>query len=238
MRASRVVGCSSMKKRSAAKRISFRRKTPGKGVLITFEGVEATGKSTQISLVAKRLKKEGYSVYCSKEPGGGPLAKHIRSLLLNPKMRGLDPLAELFLYEASRAQHMQESILPELKKGKVVLCDRYIDSSWVYQGLARKLDLNLVDKLNSYATANLKPKLTLVFQLPLNTSLKRLNARKKKDRMEQEKIGFHKAIHRGYTRLPKEKNKENRFVKIDARKSKEQILEDIWKALKDKKVIL
>ena len=238
MHASTVVDSLHMKKNRIAKKTLTRSSKPQKGTLVTFEGVEATGKSTQIVLLAKRLKKEGYSVYCSKEPGGGPLAKHIRSLLLSPKLRGLDPLAELFLYEASRAQHIQETILPELKKGTIILCDRFIDSSWVYQGLARKLDLSLVEKLNRYATSNLKPKLTLVFDLPLKVSLKRLGDRKKKDRMEQETVDFHRAIHRGYAHLLREKGREKRFIKIDATQNKKRILEDIWNILKEKKIIL
>ena len=225
------------KNRRAKKNTSPKLSKKRKGVLISFEGVEATGKSTQVSLLSKKLQKKGYRVYCTQEPGGSPLAQHIRSLLLSKKMRGLDPLAELFLYEASRVQHVQETILPQLEKGKIILCDRFIDSSWVYQGLGRNIELSRVETLNRWATRNIKPTLSFVFLLSLQTSLHRLRARGKKDRMEEEKLAFHKKINEGYRHLIRNPKHGKRIVKINANQSTEKVTKDIWNILEKKKII-
>ena len=197
-----------------------------KGFFITFEGGEGVGKTTQIARLAQRFEKEGRAVIVTREPGGSQIANRIRSLLLDPKNKGLVPLAELFLYEASRAQHVSDVIEPALFAGKVVICDRYTDSSLVYQGDARGIKKELVEKLNGIATGGRKPDLTFVFDLDPRIGLARIGARGILDRMEKEKLSFHQDVRSGFLALLK-KNKE-RYRKVDASQSRDEIHEKIW----------
>lgn len=200
-------------------------------LFITFEGIEGSGKTTQITLLKKALQKKGYSVLITREPGGTVIGDQIREVLLKRQNKKLVPLAELLLYEASRAQHVQEKIKPALQKGKVVISDRYSDASTVYQGVARALSTGLTDQLNRIATQNLKPHLTFILDCPVKTGLKRLLrrtiSRTQFDRIEQEKISFHQKVRQGYLRLAK---KEPHRVKvIDATGSAKKIHGDILK---------
>lgn len=199
-------------------------------LFITFEGIEGSGKTTQITLLKKALQKKGYSVLITREPGGTVIGDQIREVLLKRQNKKLVPLAELLLYEASRAQHVQEKIKPALQKGKMVISDRYSDASTVYQGVARALSTGLTDQLNRIATQNLKPHLTLVLDCPVHMGLKRVVQRTSSshlDRIEQEKISFHQKVRQGYLRLAK---KEPHRVKvIDTTGSTEKIHGDILK---------
>jgi dTMP kinase len=200
-----------------------------RGLFLTFEGGEGTGKTTQIARLAKAFEAAGRRVVVTREPGGSQIANRIRSLLLDPKMKGLVSLAELFLYEASRAQHVEDVIRPSLKAGKVVICDRFADSSIVYQGAARGLDARLVRRLNSIATGDLRPDLTFLLDLDPRIGLARVGARGVLDRMEKEALAFHRAVRAGYLALAKADRK--RFRVIDSSLSRESIHEKILAAL-------
>ena len=205
---------------------TIRRKAKNhRGLFITFEGGEGVGKTTQIAKLAQAYEEMGKSVVVTREPGGSQIANRIRSMLLDPKMKGLVPLAELFLYEASRAQHVQDIILPALLSGKVVICDRFADSSIVYQGVARGLKAPLVKKLNEIATGGLTPDLTFVMDLDPRIGLARVGARGILDRMEKEKLSFHQAVRAGFKKLVKEERKRCRLV--DASRSRDAIHEQV-----------
>lgn len=198
---------------------------------ITFEGVEGSGKTTQIHRLKKYLTQKGIPCRITREPGGTPIGEKIRKVLLNPKFQEMVPLAELFLYEASRAQHVHEVILPLLKKGGVVISDRFMDASIAYQGYGRKVDLKWVERLNRLASYGIKPDITFLLDCPSDMGLKRALQRnqrrknKKEDRFEREQIEFHRRVRRGYLALAK---KEPQRVKIiDTRQGEEKVFEKI-----------
>lgn len=172
-------------------------------LFITFEGGEGSGKTTQIHLLEKALKKKGFSVLVTREPGGTDIGNQIRKILLNPQNKKMVSTTELFLYEADRAQHVQEIILPALQKKKIVISDRYMDASTVYQGAARQLKNSLVTQLNSIATQKLEPHITFVLDVPAHIGALRLKNRAGHplDRIEKEKKSFHEKIRRGYLKL-------------------------------------
>lgn len=170
-----------------------------KGKFIVLEGPDRCGKSTQAKMLVNHLIALGKEVVLTREPGGTPTAEKIRQIVLEP---GLDirPMAELFLYEASRAQHTQEKILPALNEGKIVICERYTMSTCAYQGYGRGIDLNIIDTLNQIATLDMKPDLTLVFLM----SDKYFTERGEylfSDRLEQEDMAFRQKMRRGYLEM-------------------------------------
>lgn len=198
-----------------------------RGFFITLEGPDGCGKSTQSALLVRALRKKGFQVVHTREPGGTSFAENLRRILLNPKYRIL-PLSELLLYEASRAQHTQEVILPALKKGKIVVCERYTDATIAYQGYGRGLNLSAIQQLNKIATGNLVPDCTLVLDMPVHQAMKRAE-NKIKDRLEQEKNSFHRRVRKGYFALAK---KEPKRVKlISAHGSVQEVHERIWKLI-------
>ncbi len=201
------------------------RKAKKTGLFFSFEGGEGVGKTTQIAKLAALFEARGHKVVLTREPGGTNIANRIRSLLLDPKMDGLAPLAELFLYEASRAQHVQEVIRPALERGYVVICDRFADSSLVYQGAGRKLSAKLVKELNKIATGSLQPNITFVLDLNPQIGLARVGARGVLDRMEKEKLSFHQRVRSGFRRLVRAEPK--RCILIDASRSRDDIHEAI-----------
>jgi dTMP kinase len=201
------------------------RKAKNKGLFISFEGGEGVGKTTQIARLAMRLEKAGHKVVVTREPGGSAIANRIRTLLLDRKNDGLVPLAELFLYEASRAQHLHDTIRPALARGEIVICDRFTDSSVVYQGTARKIKPSTVANLNLLATSGLQPQLTFILDLDPRIGLARVGSRGIMDRMEKEQLSFHKAVRRGYLKLVKAY--PQRCKLIDASQSRDKIHEDI-----------
>jgi dTMP kinase len=170
-----------------------------RGVLITFEGVEGSGKSTQSERLARRLAALGVSCLFSREPGGTKIGEAIRSILLNPQYKEMHGLTELFLYLASRNQHVREKVLPALEAGKVVILDRFGDSSTAYQGAGRELDEKLVARLNKLATADLKPNLTVLVDVPVKVGQGR-KASGVLDRLERERVEFHERVRQGYLR--------------------------------------
>ncbi len=202
-----------------------------RGLFLSFEGGEGAGKSTQIKMLAGSLRAHGHEVRLTREPGGSEVADRIRSMILDSSMKGLVPLAELFLYEASRAQHVADTILPALEQGMVVICDRFADSSIVYQGAARGLDSKLVNALNKFATAGLAPRRTLFLDLDPAHGLQRVSDRGGGiDRIEAEGLKFHQAVRKGYLRLARKEKKRIRVIK--ASQAKEKVHSDILDALK------
>lgn len=155
-----------------------------KGFLISFEGTDGCGKSTQIRLLSEYLGKKGYDVVISREPGGCRVGEKIRKILLNAENIEISPMCELFLYEAARAQHMHEVIEPALKNGKIVILDRFIDSTIAYQGFGRQMGEDCVATFNDYAIGGRYPDLTLMLQLSPDLAFKRKGGNDKKDRME------------------------------------------------------
>ncbi|MGZ3651377.1 MAG: dTMP kinase [Bdellovibrionota bacterium] len=208
-----------------------RQRKAKRGFFLTFEGGEGAGKTTQIAKLAHALEAAGHTVVVTREPGGSTVANRIRSILLDPKMKGLVPLAELFLYEASRAQHVSDTILPALEKGHFVICDRFADSSVVYQGVARGLKSPLVTALNKIATGGLSPNRTLVLDLDPRIGLARVGSRGILDRIEKEALSFHEAVRRGFRRLAKSEPRRVRL--IDASRSRDDIHEQIRSELGD-----
>lgn len=169
-----------------------------RGVLITIEGCEGTGKSTQVRMLAESLRQAGLAVTVVREPGGTRVGEAVRSILLSPEHEGLEARAELLLYEASRAQLVREVILPALAAGGVVLCDRFTDSTTAYQGYGRDLPLDEVLELNRFATSGLVPDLTVVLDFDPAEGLARAVAASGADRLEAEHIGFHERVREGF----------------------------------------
>jgi dTMP kinase len=169
------------------------------GIFITLEGIEGSGKSTQAARLRDHLQARGLDVVVTREPGGSPIAEKIRKILLDPSNKKMVPLAELFLYEASRTQHVAEIIAPALEAGKCVICDRFFDASTAYQGSARGIDTGAVERLNLLATGGIKPDLTIVLDLPADAGLKRLG--RSLDRLESESLEFHRRVREGYLRI-------------------------------------
>jgi dTMP kinase len=173
---------------------------PGRrGRFIVLEGPDKSGKSTQAKLLVRHLRRKGVVLLHTREPGGTGLAEAVRSVLLDPRHQ-VDPLAELFLYEASRAQHTREKILPALKKGSWVLCERYSLATMAYQGYARRLSMSIIRTLDRIATGGLRPDLTIVLDIPESEFDSRDRARKL-DRLERESLGFRKRVRDGYRLL-------------------------------------
>jgi dTMP kinase len=171
------------------------------GTFITLEGPEGAGKTTQVRLLSAKLDSASVPYVLTRDPGGTPLGKQIRQILLKPG-NPVAPMTELLLYQADRAQNINEVILPGLKAGKLVICDRYIDSSIAYQGYGRDLDLALIEQLNNMSTQGLKPELTLLFDIESEKGLGRLHPGGH-DRMEKEAIEFHHKVRQGYLTLAK-----------------------------------
>jgi dTMP kinase len=183
-------------------------------VFLTFEGIEGSGKTTQLRRLAERIP----NAVSTKEPGGTPTADRIRAILLDPESH-LDRVAELFLFAASRRQHVVDLIRPALQRGQVVLCDRFTDSTLAYQGFGRVIDLDQLRTLNAWATDSLIPDLTLLFDLPEEVGLSRARSRNAaatphEGRFEAEDLRFHRRVREGYLSLAVAE--PQRFVKIDA----------------------
>ncbi len=194
------------------------------GIFITFEGVDGCGKTTQISLLDEYLCGKNKKVLLTREPGSGMLGSRIRELLLNFE-GSISPNCESFLFLADRAQHVDCMIKPALAEGKIVLCDRFIDSTLAYQGYGRGLDINQVKYLNDLAISGLKPDLTIVFDVEARESLSRLH--RSKDRMEAEDIEFFERVREGYLEIAKQEPERVRV--IDASGSVEAIYKKVVK---------
>lgn len=194
------------------------------GFFISFEGGEGAGKSTQIRHLMTYFKDHKIPVVLTLEPGGTPIGSKIRDLLLDPKHTALHARAELLLYLADRAQHVEECILPALKAGKVVITDRYADSSNVYQGICRGLGLEQTLNLNDYATQGLYPDLAIVLDLPVKLGFARMKQRVL-DRMEREKSSFHNKVRSGFLHLSRKY--PTRITVVNAARSEEEVKAEI-----------
>jgi dTMP kinase len=174
-----------------------------KGKFITFEGGEGSGKSTQIRLLAEALRKKGFDVVLTKEPGATEPGAKIREILLSPKTKKLCPEAETLLFMADRAQHMDEIVIPALKQGRIVISDRHADSTLAYQGYGRGLDKEKIKEFNLFAAKKIKPDLTLVLDIEAEKGLKRTIKQEfgQNDRIEKEKLEFHKKLIEGFRKI-------------------------------------
>lgn len=185
-----------------------------KGLFITLEGGDGSGKSTQMALLKTFFEEYGYEVVLTREPGGTVISEAIREVILNKDYMEMADMTEALLYAASRAQHVHEWIVPNLKTGKMVICDRYVDSSIVYQGYARGLGIDVVAGINGYATGGLKPDLTILLDLPAEEGIKRKKSQQELDRLELQKLNFHQKVAQGYRMLAEQESE--RFLTIDA----------------------
>jgi dTMP kinase len=205
-------------------------------MFISFEGIEGSGKTTQAKHTVRFLQGKGHDCVITREPGGTRIGEKIRAILLDPLSKDMDPLTELLLYTADRAQHIKEYILPLLSDGKIVLCDRYYDATMAYQGFARGLDIGLIEKIHKLLFENLKPDITLLLDLPPETGLERAwkqinngNRISQETRFEEERISFHKKVRAGYLELSR--LEPERFRIIDASKDEHEVRKEIIKIL-------
>lgn len=186
------------------------------GVFITFEGGEGSGKTTIANMIQKTLAQEGYHVVLTREPGGVEIAEKIRDIIHDVKYINMDRKTEALLYAASRRQHLVEKVIPALENDAIVICDRFVDSSMVYQGIARGIGIDEVYQMNLFATENILPKRTIFFDIQPEDGLKRVYANKDREvnRLDLENIDFHRKVYQGYLSLCDKF--PNRIVKIDA----------------------
>jgi len=211
-------------------------------MFISFEGIEGSGKTTHVKHTVRFLKDKGHDCVITREPGGTRIGEKIRAILLDPMSKDMDPLAELLLYTADRAQHIKEYILPLLSDGKMVLCDRYYDATMAYQGFARGLNIGLIEKMHKLLFENLKPDITLLLDLPPEIGLARAwkqietgTRTGEETRFEEETLSFHKKVRSGYLELAR--LEPERFRIIDASKDEHGVREEIIKIL-DAEIIL
>lgn len=183
-----------------------------KGLFITFEGFEGSGKSTQIKLLAEYLKKCKYEVLILREPGSTKVSECIRNILLDKKNNLLCPRTELLLYIAARAQIVSEKIIPALKSGKIVLCDRFHDATVAYQGYGLGLDRKFISMLGEFATCEVVPDLTILLDIDVKEGLRRIG--KNKDRIEKRSLDYHRRVRRGYLEIAKHNPKRVKVVKV------------------------
>ena len=203
-------------------------------MFITFEGPDGSGKSTVIKAVYERLINDGYSVILTREPGGTPIAEKIRDVILDNSNTALGARTEALLYAASRRQHLVEKIWPAIKEGKIVLCDRFLDSSLAYQGEGRKLGIENILNVNLFATENTYPDLTLFFNISPEEGLKRVSKDKKRvaDRLDNENANFHQEVYNGFLKV--NSMYKDRIQVIDATKSLNEVIENAYKIIKSK----
>jgi len=197
-----------------------------KGIFVTFEGIEGSGKTTQIRRLSAHLAARKIPHIVTREPGGTPLSDEIRGLVLAPREETVSPEAELLLYEAARAQHVRGLILPALVSGRAVLCDRFCDATTAYQSHARGLDASEVERLNRFAAGEVVPALTLLFDLSPEVGFARIKGRgAARDRLERESLDFHRAVRQGYLLLAG--RNPGRIVRIDAGAPEEEVFRSV-----------
>ncbi len=200
-------------------------------MFITFEGGEGSGKTTCIKRIVEILEKEGNRVVLTREPGGTPISEEIRNVILDKKNTDMDPRTEALLYAAARRQHIVQKILPSLKEGKIVISDRFLDSSLAYQGGARGLGIEEIYRVNQYATEGLEPDITFFFDIDPEEGLRRIasNAGREVNRLDVEKLAFHQTVRGAFQELAKRFPK--RFVVIDAAQKPDDVFNAVLKEI-------
>lgn len=203
-----------------------------RGVFVTFEGGEGSGKSTLSKIIKDRLEADGYEVVWTREPGGVPIAEQIREILLNPDNKEMDPHTEAILYAAARNQHTREKIIPALAEGKIVICDRYLGSSLAYQGWARSLGIEAVEDLNDFGIKGFRPDIEFFIDVLPELGFRRIAERPGgKDRLEQEDMEFHNGVYSGFI---VESTLRPYSVRIDGTWPIEEVADKVYEILKDK----
>lgn len=202
-----------------------------KGKFITFEGCDGCGKSTQLKLLSDYLTKQDVPHIFTREPGGGKISEAIREILLNGKNSEMTDACEALLYAAARVQHLHDRVQPALDEGKLVVCDRYVDSSFAYQAYARGLGVDFIGKINAYAIENYSPDVTIFIDLSPEDAFKRKHGADENDRLEQAGMEFHKRVYEGYLEIAK---KESRVAVIDGKQTPDGVFESVLKVLKER----
>lgn len=202
------------------------------GIFITLEGPDGSGKTTIANRIVKTLEEKGFSCVHTREPGGIDIAEQIRNVILDPKNTSMDPRTEALLYAASRRQHLVEKVFPALKENKIVICERFLDSSLAYQGFGRNLGFDEVLKINEFAIEDCFPDLTIYLDINEEEGLKRIGDRAFKDRLDQESIDFHHRVKQGYDEVLK--RFKDRIVIVDAANSIEEVTNDCVNIILDK----
>lgn len=204
-----------------------------KGKFITLEGPDGSGKTTVSKIVAEKLQAEGYKVLLTREPGGIDISEQIRSIILDTKNIAMDARTEALLYAAARRQHLVEKVAPALNEGYVVLCDRFVDSSLVYQGVGRKIGIDEVYQINQFAIGDIIPDTTIFFDLPYEVGLARIsNGDRAVDRLDLESNDFHKDVYDGYMMICEKF--ADRITKIDASKTVDEVVAQVIDVIKSK----
>lgn len=201
-----------------------------KGKFITFEGIEGCGKTSQVRLLVKYLEEKGCRVLMTREPGGTAISEAVREILLSPDFSNMHPHTEVLLYLAGRAQHVSEVIKPALEAGTIIICDRFSDSTFVYQCLVRGIDIHMIETINRFATENISPHITFVLDVDPAEGLRRAKARNQKnmreeDRMERESMDFHQRVREGYLKWAAEY--PDRIFVVRSDREKEEVHEEI-----------
>jgi dTMP kinase len=207
-----------------------------RGIFITIEGPDGSGKTTALQQVVPRLQQEmNRKVVATREPGGSPIAEKIRSLILDPSHTDMDSRTEALLYAASRRQHLIEKVLPVLESGDVIFCDRFVDSSIAYQGYARGIGEEGIREINQFATEGIEPDVTLYIDVPAEVGIQRIHANldeREYNRLDQEKLAFHEKVRAGYLQLAKA-NPE-RIVVVDGTMNREEVAEACYHIIKNR----
>lgn len=198
-----------------------------KGLLISFEGMEGAGKTTQCAILEKKLQKLGYTTTVVREPGGVPISEEIRDVVLNPRNKGIAVTAEVLLFQAARAQLYHEIVLPALERGEVVLMDRTRDSSLIYQGIVRGIGVDWIEQLNDYSTQNTFPNRTFLLHLPAEIGFERRARAQALDRIEQEGVQLQKKVVQAYIDVA-QADTTGRWVIIDAEQHQDNVEREVW----------
>lgn len=205
-----------------------------RGKFLTFEGCEGSGKSTQLRLLAEYLKERGTDFILTREPGGSEVAEKIREIILDKDNEAMSDECEALLYAAARVQHLREIVAPALERGTLVVCDRYVESSFAYQGYARGLGEKFIAQINAYAIENYRPDLTVFLDIPPRAAFERKHGADENDRMEKLGLSFHEKVYEGYKKLLGE---YPHICAVECGGTKFETAENIRKLLKDKGII-
>lgn len=207
-----------------------------KSLFITFEGGEGAGKSTQIQLLKERLENTGHPVVMTREPGGTPKAEEIRQLILSGQIKHMGPYSEALMFFIARQNHVEHLIQPALNNGMIVLCDRFSDSTLVYQGMANNLDIQELKRIEKTVVGDIQPDLTFILDIPAEIGIARARRRQQvsateTDRFEAEDLAFHEGLRQGFFKLAKEDKK--RYIPVNATQSESEIADIIWHRVQD-----